>query len=383
MKIGIDVTLLQIREGRHGIGSYLRGLLPQLRGAGAGHDFVLLAYRDRSADVESLAERFEVFPLPAPPVGRARALVSHQLVLPWTARRRRLDLVHVPGVSVNASMPAIPLWQPVPIVVTVHDLTPLRFPADVLPSFRHRAFYRGMLWAVRRARHLICDSRATRDDVIAALEIPAPRITVAPLAPDPSFGPIPGVPEDPRALDLQSLTYVLHVGGPAPVKNLGRVLTAMADLWDRHAMDVHLVCVSSLPCDPVAVWPGAAAHRARIHALDRVGLPFLRWLYQRARCLVFPSLYEGFGLPVLEAMACGCPVIASAVASLPEVGGYAAIYIDPLDTAGIASALAKLIDNPARREMARRAGLEQARRFRYEDTARATVAAYETAGRAS
>ena len=130
----------------------------------------------------------------------------------------------------------------------------------------------------------------------------------------------------------------------------------------------------------MALCPDAAPHRDRIHVFEGVPSPFLRWLYQHARCLAFPSLYEGFGLPVLEAMASGCPVVTSREASLPEVGGEAAIYVEPLDVAAIEDALAQLIGDPARREAARAAGLRQARRFSYEATARATLAAYEAAG---
>src|SRR5262249_50402163 len=161
------------------------------------------------------------------PLGRARALASHQVALPWAARRLGLDLLHVPGVAVNASMPAIPLWRAVPTVVTVHDLIPLRFPAEILPAARHRLFYPVMLAAAARARHLLCASRGARDDLIRELRVPADRITVAPLAPDPLFTPAPGPAEDARAREVEGLPYVLHVGGPAPLKNLATVVAAM------------------------------------------------------------------------------------------------------------------------------------------------------------
>src|SRR5262245_9928036 len=171
MRIGIDVTLLGIGGGHHGIASYLRGLLRGLSSRRPAHEIFLFDYGESSADLPP-SDFWRVVRLPAPRLGRARALVSHQLALPLLSRRLGLGLLHIPGVSVNASMPAIPLCQPLPVVVTVHDLSPLRFPAGILPRTRHRLFYRAMLMAVRRAAQILCDSRAIQDDLITRLGIP-------------------------------------------------------------------------------------------------------------------------------------------------------------------------------------------------------------------
>lgn len=380
MRIGIDVSLLEARGGRHGIGAYLRGLLGALSRRPSPHEFLLFAYEEPDLPLEIRSDRFRVVRLPRPSLGRAGALISHQAALPWLARRLPVDLLHVPGVSVNASMPAIPLWRSVPLVVTVHDLSPLRFPSEILPGVRHRIFYRAMLRAVRRAEHLLCDSRATREDLIAELHVPESRITVAPLAPDPLFTPDPARVEDPRAAALGA-DYVLHVGGPAPVKNLPRLLRAMVELWGETGRPIRLACVSALPFDPAALCPDVAPYHDRIHVLRDVDSRFLLWLYQHARCLAFPSLYEGFGLPVLEAMASGCPVITSRAAALPEVGGDAAVYVDPTEVASIREALALVLADPERRRAMRAAGLDQAKRFSYEATAERTLEAYAAAGR--
>lgn len=188
MRIGIDVTMLQVRQGRHGIGSYLRGLVGALART-PEHDYALLAWRAPALDLPPLPARFRVVRLPTPAFERGRALFSHQLGLPILARRLRLDVLHIPGVAVTASMPSAPLWPTVPVVVTVHDVIPLLFPDTVLPRRRHRIFYRLMLGVVARAAHILCDSEATRRDLIEHLGLPAARLSVAPLAAAPSSTP--------------------------------------------------------------------------------------------------------------------------------------------------------------------------------------------------
>ena len=249
MRIGIDVTMLQVRQGRHGIGSYLRGLVGGLART-AGHEYALLAWRAPALELPALPPHFRVIALPTPAIGRGRALFTHQIALPAVARRARLDLLHIPGVAVTASMPSAPLWPSVPVVLTVHDLIPLLFPDAVLPRRRHRVFYRLMLRAGERAAGIVCDSEHTRGDLIRRLGVPAARVSVAPLAAAASFTPDPVAPENGRSRGLPA-DFVLHVGGPAPTKNLRGLLAAMSALWDRGLGD-HLVSVSSVPFDPAS-----------------------------------------------------------------------------------------------------------------------------------
>jgi glycosyltransferase involved in cell wall biosynthesis len=375
VKIGIDCTMLQVQSGRHGVGSYLRGLLGGLARVSPGHDYRLIAYPG-TLDAGDLPPSFRLARVSAPSLGKARALISHQVLLPAMSRRLKLDVLHIPVVSMNASLPGIPLARAVPVVVTVQDLMPLRFPEHLLPHRRHRVFYRAMLAAVRRARHVLCTSTCTREQLLADVGLPAERITVAPLAADPCFSTAEVAPGDARASALANRAFVLHVGGLQPMKNLPRLAAAMTRLWaEGHSVD--LVCVGAAPMAPTGLIP--EGHRHRLIALDDVQVPFLRWLYQRARVLAIPSLAEGFGLPVLEAMASGCPVVAGRTGSLPEVGGDAARYVDSMDVNDIAAGLGAVLGDKPLLDALRARGLLRAAEFGYDRTARATLEGYERA----
>lgn len=269
----------------------------------------------------------------------------------------------------------------VPGVVTVHDLTLLRFPELGTPALcRH---VRQSRESVRHARLVIADSEATRDDLVELLDVPGERVRVVPLGCDSGFGA--------RQADQARRTverrfgidrpYVLHVGTIEPRKNLARLVGAFAAARAETACP-HLLVLAGAPG-----W-GQAEVRQKIRALgldevvvslQEVSKDELQDLYRAADVFVYPSLYEGFGLPPLEAMASGVPVITSNVASLPEVVGEAALQVDPYDQAALASAIARGLTDEALRQRLRIAGPQRARLFTWERCARETLSVYAEA----
>lgn len=272
-----------------------------------------------------------------------------------------------------------------PVVVTVHDIVPYLTRHD--PGMRA---YRN-LWeewldvlatrALRRADALIAVSACTRESVVRALGYPADRIRVVPEGVDPAlFRPRPVPPDfDARyGLDVR-YRYVLYVGSENPRKNLRFLLRAFARLY-REMPEVRLVRVGAVQYLPQA---RALEQEIRELGLEDAVLHFpvvsdedLVLFYNRADLFVFPSLYEGFGLPVLEAMACGTPVVCSDAASLPEVAGDAALMVSPLDEAGWVEAMGRVLTDLRLREDLRARGLERARLFPWERTAEETVRVY-------
>jgi alpha-1,3-rhamnosyl/mannosyltransferase len=261
-------------------------------------------------------------------------------------------------------------------VVTIHDMTLMLF-----PEWHPRARVSSMASEIGRsleiADHVIADSASTRDDIVKHFSIRPERISVVPLAADQSFKPLPAA-EVQRALSDWGLTrdgYLLFMGTIEPRKNLLRLLQA-AELAGNRAGPLVLAGADGWGSDEVA---------RRIQSLRRAGrLTYLGYvpddarpaLINGARGFVYPSLYEGFGLPVLEAMACGVPVLASNVSSLPEVVGNAGVMVDPADVDAIAQNMIRLWEDEAlRRELSER-GRQQAAGFSWERTAKQTLKAY-------
>ena len=363
MIVGFDATTLTGRIS--GVGYYTARLMESLaNGAGEGVVRRLVVFSNRPVNVEE-TDRVQVYE-------RRRFAVRSvwmQLVLPRILRDVRPDLVHFTNYLA-------PLAGSVPYVVSFHDMS-----LSLLPqchTLKKRLLTSSLIPAVARgARMILTPSESTRRDVVRLLRVDPGRVRVIPYAASPSFRPMPALPEGLHALGVRA-PYFLYVGTLEPRKNLARALRAFASV------------AGGLPgCRFVIVgqrgWRYAEVLRAADHPALRGRVDFLGYLpeerlpalYAHALALVYPSLYEGFGLPVVEAMACGTPVLTSRSSSLAEIGEGAALLADPTDERALAGALHALATDAALREKLRALGLERARAFSWERTGRETVAAYQ------
>jgi len=288
------------------------------------------------------------------------------------ARKAQPDLVHCPQFPTPAPVRG-------PLVVTLHDLTPLLVPG-VMPSAAKRIVYRR--WNARVARladRVIVPSHAAAADVQRSFPAARGKLAVTAEAADDFAlgprGPLTGV-----LAGLAAQPYLLSMGNTKPHKDLTTLLRAFARMRPPWR-DLRLLLVGAEP--PGYLGAGLADAppdvRARVVFTGPVSDAELRALYAGASAFVFPSRSEGFGLPPLEAMALGAPVVCAHAASLPEVVGDAALLVPPGDAAALARTLARVLDDPALRERLSRAGRERAAQFTWERTAAATVAVYREA----
>jgi alpha-1,3-rhamnosyl/mannosyltransferase len=272
--------------------------------------------------------------------------------------------------STNSYLTAWFTWCPT--VLVVHDLVAFERPEWVLGS-AGRIERATAAPALRRAAAVVCDSEATRIDLVRRFPNVAGRAVTVPLAADRAFGAPVAAPGHP-SLDAP---YVLAVGTLEPRKNLETLIAAWVALDPAVRGDRLLALVGPRGWDAAPILTAARDAGARL--LGRVSEDELRALYAGADAFAYPSRYEGFGLPVLEAMAAGAPVLTSKVSSLPEVAGDAALLVDPEDTGAIGAALVRILDEPGLAGELRARGRAQAARFSWERTARETLAAVRAA----
>ena len=285
--------------------------------------------------------------------------------LPRAASRAGVDLIHAPAYTA-------PLWGAVPTVLTIHDVSYERHP-EWYPYRRdrfRRAFYRS---SARAAAHVLTDSEFSRREIAAAYAIPLDRVTVAAPGVSADFGP--GSSSQPLPPGV-STPFLLHVGDLHERRNVTVAIDALAQARGRLDGQVSLVLAGIDRGVGEGLDKQAAAVGIPLVRLGTVNDSTLRSLYRAAAALVYPSRYEGFGLPVLEAMASGTPVIASRAASIPEVLGEAGMLLDPGAPDAWADAIVRVMTDPEQQTRMRRAGVARAAEFSWTRTALLTLDVY-------
>ena len=354
-----------------GAGVYTYQLVRALAETDGGHRLLVFARPGLFDDLAARHPRLRV--VHVAPASRPARLAWEQTVLPLLLRRLRVDVLHSPHHHTPLASPGLRR------VVTIHDLTFLLMPQRY--PLARRLYMEGLTRAAARiADAIITPSQVVRQEVIQRLGVPGDRVVAIPEAAGPQYAPI----EDEDTLGRLRWKYrlpnryILSVGSLEPGKNRARLIRAYARLRSE-GIDSPLV---------IAGQP-AWRYEGDFELVRRLGLDehvrFLGYvpdeempaLYSGATLLAFPSLYEGFGLPVLEAMACGTPVVTANVSGSAEVAGDAAVLVDPKDTEALAEALGRVLSDEALRAGLRSRGLERAQQFSWQRAARQTIAVYE------
>ena len=365
MRIGIDCTLLQ-KASYTGVENYTVRLIKSFLRANALNQYVFFF---RKGIPNALAtwdkSRFEAMISPT-----SNRVITDQIWMPRAVTKARINLLHCPA------FPS-PLLVRVPAVLTIHDAVPWRYP-ETLSKGMH-FYYRPLFpQAIRKAKRIIADSLSTKNDLSEIFPHAKDKLRVIHLAGDPHVFGDSGFPADRSNTYLKAKRYVLTVGSIEPRKNLAGLLRAFELAAPNINADIHLKIVGRKAWQKDLEIPQAIKDRVIFTGYipsDQV----LAEIYRNALLFVLPSFYEGFGLPVLEAMWAGTPVLCSRTSSLPEVAGGAAEYADPSRPEDFAEKMVRLVQNASLRVALITKGYERARLFSWEKTAQETLAVYEEA----
>lgn len=374
MHVGINAQLLSFAPSYRsaGISRYIYHLLAELARLPTSHCLTAFVPDLPPGGVPWQGTGVRLRPSEWPTYRPIARIAWEQLVLPALRPRLGIDLLHATGYVAPLA------WQG-PLVVTVCDLSFIRFPQ--LFNRGNRLYLR-LLTALttRRARKVLTISEHTRRDVIQLLHLPPERVVTTYCGVGASFRPLPPaeIQAYRRARGLPE-RFILYLGTLEPRKNLPTLIRAYARLRSAGVGGHTLVLAGAPGWQHEAISRLLVAHRLGEHVrlLGYVDPEELALCYNAADLFVYPSLYEGFGLPVLEAMACGTPVVSSNAASLPEVVGEAGLLVDPLDESQLAEAIGRALNDAGLRARLRQAGLERARRFSWTAMAEQTLDIYQ------
>jgi glycosyltransferase involved in cell wall biosynthesis len=370
MRFAIMSRVLKPEYDGFGIQTFLAGLLHGLHDLQSEHEIIALVDPEQTAlnHISHLGSRvIPVLPSTSSPTGK---LWWDHIAVGQVCNQYRVDALYTPG-------HVRPLYAPCPVVVSVLDMMYHRFPHYWEMS--DQLYFRlAVSLLTSRSAAIAALSQSTRSDIFAFLPVPAEKVEVIyPGVPD-GFAPLP--PDEHGNLRERyrlERPFILYVGSFHPRKNITAMLNAFAALAPQIPHDLVII-------GPNARSSGAVVQRVQHHPcrdrmrfvgfVPRSDLPLF---YNQADLFVFPSSYEGFGFPVLEALACGCPTITTRVSSLPEVAGDAALLVEPGDTQALINAIARVLSDSGLRARLREQGLHQAQRFSWHTTATKTLALLE------
>lgn len=379
LRVALDARALDLGYLRaQGIGRYTASLVDALAPVAAQHGGELVVMRAGAGTGSAFgpdgqAARTSTLHLRRPPLPERLAVVLEQLLLPRDLLRARADVLHAPSIFRAVLAPGLPS------VVTVYDVIPLLFPGDYL---RTGLLYRVLFTAAKRATVILAVSQRAKADIVAQLGVAAGSVEVVPGAAHQRFCPTPA--GELLARLRIATPYVLYVGGLAekdPRKGVDQLIDAFAAWVRARGRSETLVLAGALGPAAEPLRERARRTDARIEFTGFIPEDDLPALYSGSRCLVTASRYEGFGLPALEALACGTPVVAYSVGALPEVTGTGALLVRDGDTDALVRSLERLCDDPQLRAGMAAAGREHAATFSWQRAAQLTWRAYERAAR--
>lgn len=362
MRIALDVSPLA--RNRAGIGIYVANLLTALVRVAPEHDYLLYTPR-------TLPEKDRAFFESQPCV---RIVHCPAMLMGLRARWDHVDFFHGLNFKVQG-------WGRYGSVVTIYDLSLDRLPLPSRKPFGQRRSFLRTKRTAQRASRVVTISTHSAADIVELYGVPRERIAIVSPAVGPEFYQV--VDPDAQAsvkarYGIRRDTFILSGGGSEPRKNITRLVEAFGRA-PRLRERLNLVVVGGMERGAEAI--REAARRARLEEAiifpGHVPLEDLRALYSACALFVFPSLYEGFGMPVLEAMACGAPVVSSNASSLPEVAGNAALLVDPRDVEGLAAAMTRVVEDTALREDLRKRGALRVKAFSWEQSARDLLRVYQ------
>jgi glycosyltransferase involved in cell wall biosynthesis len=362
-----------------GSGQYLKYLWPALLEADPALEINLVSPKPFEPPPGLVNQNLKCHVAPTPLPDQASNLAKvwfEQITFPRVCRKLGVDLAHVPYFGG-------PLATPVPIVVTIHDLIPMLLP-EYRGDIRVRLYTSLVAAAASQADMILADSQASKRDILAKLNVPAERVRVVYLAPAPHFRPAESWDQIVAIKNKYNLpeNFVLYLGGYDVRKNVSALLHAFTWVSSTLKDAYPLVLAGQLPEDDTPFFPDPLKIARELGIEKYIITP--GWipeedkplLYAAATVFVFPSRYEGFGLPVLEAMACGTPVVTTNAASIPELAGPAAFQLDPDDTKHIAAPILRLCTEEDSNDELIARGFEQVEKFTWEKTAVETLKAY-------